>query len=952
VGRHSERLSGYNMIEFLIAISFFGSLLFTILLRRMDRSQNKLHQIKRLGELQARSLEDLAEKHTRSIKDAILDFEILIRQGRQAQDEVRSTVGALEEKLEDLKEDRQMIESIAGELTRIAGSARQVQDQVEHLDQGLTRLGFARSEIDELQSDISRLNQTIEGKGREAEAKIAQVIQKLVEEADDRTRLVTDQIRSSVQTLKEEEERLQERMDDQSREAETLAERLASLNNRIEEKWLVESGRMDERLQGVERKMVERFQTMESGLASIRQAGIESVQNEVTRIRDELDNFNLDAIAKRDEILNETRRMAQGMGDQIALFQEKYLSAENRLLKHAEQQKAAIREKMETFEKQWLDMEEKRLSVLDSKLSGVEEQIDEMMTRQTSDLEERISGIQTQIDEVRKTQVSDLTQESSRIREEAAQLRDNLSVIGLELKAGLRSETENALSLLREARKSEEENMGRGREELMRVRQDIQDRLGSIEDQIREIGKSRQKFEDLVGKARRDIHDTEESTLAGLQKKAAKFMAEQDSKLEKLGGQIDDRIAKQITQLVNKGQLHIDELEKRTAATIREYMNRMEENVNEAKLNFRNMTSSVDEQMSEMRALREQVLREIQGGRGDLEEVREKLRAVHAAEEMILKLDETLEVMTERVSMAKDENSHMDEFMRNFEQLKLNRKEIESELKSIESQKKRLLEVEERFESLEKESQDITLKMTMLAEGEKIADRVEERIREMAEFQGTFDKYFSEMNERKNFIEKAVRYMEKARLQVKTAHDAADRMLSKVDRAEMRQEEIEKYLALVESRASMLKKMEEEIQKVESRFEQMDGLMTDLDGRQKQVGLMARKIEEVKTSGEEIKVEMESLLQEADEKMERLSAFYQTIDRILDSAPDTSEDMLEVAALPAARKGRKSLAAGLPEWKKDGILSLYMNHKWDADLIAERMKIDPSIVKAVIASHG
>ena len=102
-------------------------------------------------------------------------------------------------------------------------------------------------------------------------------------------------------------------------------------------------------------------------------------------------------------------------------------------------------------------MEEKRLSVLDSKLSGVEEQIDEMMTRQTSDLEERISGIQTQIDEVRKTQVSDLTQESSRIREEAAQLRDNLSVIGLELKAGLRSETENALSLLREARKSEEE---------------------------------------------------------------------------------------------------------------------------------------------------------------------------------------------------------------------------------------------------------------------------------------------------------------------------------------------------------------------------------------------------------------------------------------------------------------------------------------------------------------
>ncbi|MCB1308096.1 MAG: hypothetical protein KDK30_07955, partial [Leptospiraceae bacterium] len=52
------------------------------------------------------------------------------------------------------------------------------------------------------------------------------------------------------------------------------------------------------------------------------------------------------------------------------------------------------------------------------------------------------------------------------------------------------------------------------------------------------------------------------------------------------------------------------------------------------------------------------------------------------------------------------------------------------------------------------------------------------------------------------------------------------------------------------------------------------------------------------------------------------------------------------------RSGAGRNAANLPEHKVSGIMSLHLNHKWTPDLIAERMKIDPSVVRAVIASHG
>lgn len=212
------------------------------------------------------------------------------------------------------------------------------------------------------------------------------------------------------------------------------------------------------------------------------------------------------------------------------------------------------------------------------------------------------------------------------------------------------------------------------------------------------------------------------------------------------------------------------------------------------------------------------------------------------------------------------------------------------------------------------------------------------------------------MGDRRKFVENAVRHIENSKNQAQNAGETAEKLMQKVERAELRQDHMQESIQSLESRANRLSGLEKEMQRVEARFEQMDGLLIDLEEKQKQIHAMGKRIEEMRESGDDVRQELESLVTEADEKMDRLTAFYQTVDALLDEAARFDSTGAEFSEnLAPIQKGRGKAGNGkapVPEHKRNGILSLYLNHKWDADLIAERMKIDPSVVRAVISSHS
>lgn len=923
------------MYLFLIAISFLGSIAFSLLLRRMERPAARETQLKRLAELQENRLENLAGRHIQSIQDAILDYDMLLRQSHSVREELGQGLEEYRASMAEVRKERELIDDISNELAEIAGSARSVGDQVERLDRGLERLSLAENEMSEIHERLEDLALTVDKRGQESEATLADVISRLIRETEERTRSLTENARSSFQILQDEYKELETRLDDQSRDSEILGERVGSIANRFEEKWLSETNRIEERLGAAERKFTDRLSTMEDGLAGLRNNAVESLQGEIKRMRDDLEDFNLEAVSRRDEILNETRRMAEGMQDQVKAFQESYLSAENRLIKDAEHYNRQLLQKHEAFENQWNESQthllrtfEERAAELEEQMGGLQNQEHDRLADEAARLREDFKELAGDAQERIERQVNqgqerlrEFQREEERdlqnARDELSGLRDNLNMLGHEMKASLRSEMEHSIALIKDARKTEEEQFIRGRAELEGFRQELNERIDRVDEQFREVSRIRAKLEEYgdklrdelseistaqenyfrkkseemlgeqgevlanlkekfrhevegridelegnVGEAaehvedrlrefeknrknldaeverfrseldkrqaglhgeqqmlheelrstarhfqeelesqaedlrgeqeqirehmdgllaraemeldkrlqrgfesrmaeyeesvkeiqrikdrveehvervRKDILEARDGSVEQLEKRAAKFLDEQDAKLARLSEDIDEKISEQLMALADQGQLQLAELEKRTHKTIEASVERLEGDLEAAGRQFHQLRQDIAAEMEQARALKDEVIGEIERDGLRLQKFREQLEMVDTAEDLVNRLDETLEILTGRLDLAREENAKLDEYVRNFEEVRVNRKELETELRMLEGQRERLTQAEQYFHDVEKQLEELHVRMSDIDRAEDLAGKIEKRITQFNEFKESFE---------------------------------------------------------------------------------------------------------------------------------------------------------------------------------------------------------------------
>lgn len=890
------------VVLFLVASAFLGSVAFAILLRRMDTPALKLNQMRRQGELQTEKLDETAQKQIQAIRDATIDFEMMIRQSRRLKEEMSQDLNAYQERLAVLRQDRDLLESISGELSHVAGSAKSVASQVDRLDAGLQRLAYAQEEIGTIRHGLDDLASIAERKSHEADMRLNELMGRLLQEAESNTRLLTDQTHSNVQNLRDEYQDVSYKIEEQFKQAQVLSDRVSSLNMRLDEKWNQDASRLDEKFTSQERALLDRMSSIESGLTGIRAAAVEALQTDLSRIRRDLDSFNLESISRRDEILSETRRMIDSVTERINDFDEMHLNAEQKLARISEEQKTQLKERLETLTKEWNHLEEKRLG-------GVEQ---------------RIKGIEAEFDRLRSDQAANLEKETHQAVEQ------------------VRAEAGEAAGLLRDARILEEEHLSRIKQDILTLREEFQERARKIDTSLLEAGRIRARVEEFGERTRDEILSSSNEIIRDMEKKAERFLDEQDEKLGRINQTIDDKISRQIVHLVDRGQFQLEELEKRTADAIKDAQERMREQIERARDDFRRMRDEVTREMEVVTAMRDDVISEVEREKSKMKGISDKLDVLGRAETLATRLDETVEILTSRLKLAEEENKKLDEYVDNFEAVRIGRRELEAELRNLQLQKDRIEETQRMIGAIHEQSREIKERYGELENSEEIADRLEERMNSLVEMQADFEKSYAEIAEKKKLLEQTIRLMENSKKQAAEAKQSAEALLSRVDRAEFRQNEVDKHVEGMEVRVVKLNKLEKDIDKVESRFMQMEGLMTDLEEKQKQIGSMFRKMEEIQTHGDDMKTELESTITEADEKMEKLTAFYQTVERLV-------EENMDKAVEGGGREGRKSKKrAGAEAIRRESILSLHLNHKWDADLIADRLKMDAATVRAII----
>ncbi|TGM04665.1 chromosome segregation protein SMC, partial [Leptospira barantonii] len=380
-----------------LLLPFIASVGITILLRRLDKSNYKLSQIKRFTGKVQDELNDIALEKIQFVKDAGIDLEISLKQTRKLANDVHALNEESRQLLDSIKTNRDFLDSVARDLKEVVQLSSDIREESNAIQQGLLRMESGKKEIqlldqkildlrseaeailevftdkvnlrsDELlqslASKIVELEELLEIKNDKIDQGLNSIAANYRESLDAHSNSLMrdsvgriEQLRSEISSLFETIRNKEEDLDLRSEKLQTVfltvSDKLERLDSRVEEKAEAADRKLEEMARLAEKSAQEKLDRILEQVTHSKEAFINGVKLEVDSIRREIEGMSLETMTRRDEILNETRRQAESINESIQFFQEKYLEAENKLLRQADARKSELLRQIDTFEEEF-----------------------------------------------------------------------------------------------------------------------------------------------------------------------------------------------------------------------------------------------------------------------------------------------------------------------------------------------------------------------------------------------------------------------------------------------------------------------------------------------------------------------------------------------------------------------------------------------------------------------
>ena len=345
------------MYLILIGAGFLASVAFSLFLQRIANSGHYLSRLKKTIHLHEHSLVELANQQSQKIKDAFLDYEMLLQQGQQTQSSLYKELEEYSARLKELRADETLVKELSTHLNEMAASASTVSQKVESLDLGMQKLSHAEQDIQKLHGQLDHLRSELEKKssqaGEKLEEAIGETIESIIQQSQVQVQEAAESAQSSYNTLKQDQQNFQNILEDYNEQLADFKERMQELPHQIEKSWANEIEDLSSKSQENREILTESFTRLEEQLGTIRTQAVEALQTDLKIMRKEMEDLNLQTMSRRDEILNETQRMARKVQEQSLAFQEHYLASENHLLQEAEGYQKKADEHVQSLLNEW-----------------------------------------------------------------------------------------------------------------------------------------------------------------------------------------------------------------------------------------------------------------------------------------------------------------------------------------------------------------------------------------------------------------------------------------------------------------------------------------------------------------------------------------------------------------------------------------------------------------------
>ncbi|TGM60404.1 SpiroCoCo family coiled-coil protein [Leptospira vanthielii] len=667
-------------------LPFLASVAVTIGLRRLDKSNTKLSQLKRYASKLTDEIQGVALQKIQLVKDAGIDLDITVKQSRKVAEDIQQLSSESRDLFEKIRASKDYLSSLSGEMEQIQDLSNQVRREKQYMEEGLSQINTHKRELREVSEDMESLHnesismldtfqnklnlrsdeilQSVAHKMVELESlletksdfldnslsKIAETArEKLLSHADvmvGETAGRLDHARKEMDLLLESMKYAQGDLDVRLTKFEDtsslLSDKVDKFDERLEEKYQRASGKLDEKVNLLDKKIQERFDSIFDQVTHTKDSFMKGLSQETDAIKREIEDLSLETLSKRDDIINETRRQADGINQTIIQFQEKYLEAENKLLRQADIRKQELIREIEAFSEEFHriseDLKEEASSLKKSALQELKDfdrELDSVRSNQETVIKTSLFELRKELEErmnsdfkLQKSEMeSDLETVQSQVKDLSesitAQTKDVDEYVE-ELKSALRESAHEILESAEEKAKESEEIVTekirianshledfviKWEDELAKMRGDQNYSIERLQDRLKEIHVEGAdllgEFQNQFQKAKSNLEIAAESKtkesisrledeaklarsevdriLKHLEESGESFFNLQEEKMDRLNETIDSKISHQLTKLLDKGNIQLGQLEEKITNHLSTVRRNLEESIKRSK---------------------------------------------------------------------------------------------------------------------------------------------------------------------------------------------------------------------------------------------------------------------------------------------------------------------------------------------------------------------------------
>ena len=142
-----------------LAIPLAASVLITILLRRLDRSNVNMRKLKTIIERGQKELSEITLRKKEELNDATTQFDLVLVNADKYLNSLREELLTAQSSLAQVQESRSNLQQMDVELQSLEKTTKGVQDQIRYVNESRDRIDEQKKKVKKLQDHIGAVDE-------------------------------------------------------------------------------------------------------------------------------------------------------------------------------------------------------------------------------------------------------------------------------------------------------------------------------------------------------------------------------------------------------------------------------------------------------------------------------------------------------------------------------------------------------------------------------------------------------------------------------------------------------------------------------------------------------------------------------------------------------------------------------------------------------------------------